>query len=317
VRVLVTGASGFIGTAVVNFLNRNDHDVLAGVRTTTGLPNKKFTEVELGDLSQFSELDFSDLFEGVDVVVHTAACAHIKKGHSSDELMSINKDATLALAAKSAKANVKRFVFLSSIGVNGNNTIEPFTEECTPCPHDPYSVSKYEAELSLLELATKTKMEVVIIRPTLVYALDAPGSFSGLVNVVRKGVPLPFGCVRNKKSFVALDNIVDFIGLCIDLEKSPRAANEIFLISDGLDVSVPELLKVVAKACNKSIILLPVPIFLMTTIARCLGKSELATKLFGDLQVDSSKARRLLGWQPIVTMEKQLVNGSKESDKVF
>jgi nucleoside-diphosphate-sugar epimerase len=213
---------------------------------------------------------------------------------------------TLALAELAADEGVKRFVFLSSIGVNGNNSVMPFSEKDTPNPQEPYAISKYEAEQGLLVLAKKTGMQVVIIRPPLVYGPNAPGNFGTLVNWLRRAVPLPLGAINNKRSFVALDNLVSFIALCADRTRSPKAANQVFLISDGEDVSTTQLLSKVADALGKKRWLLPVPVGLMSFVARLIGKGDVANRLFGSLQVDSSKARDLLGWQPVITMDEQL-----------
>ena len=222
------------------------------------------------------------------------------------EYRKVNRDATLALARLAAQAGVKRFVFVSSIGVNGNLSTSPFCENDEPHPHDAYSLSKYEAEQGLLAIAKETGLEVVIIRPPLVYGANAPGNFGSLVKWLKKGVHLPFGVVRNARSSVALDNLVDFIALCADPARSPKAANEVFLVSDGVDVSTSDLLRKVAKACGVKSRLLPVPVGLMRFAARVLGKGAVADRLFGNLQVDSSKAHDLLGWKPVVTMDEAL-----------
>jgi len=181
-----------------------------------------------------------------------------------------------------------------------------FTPDDDFVPSDPYGLSKYEAEQGLLAMAREIGMEVVIIRPPLVYGAHAPGNFGSLVKWVKKGVPLPLGAVRNLRSMVALDNLVDFIALCADRDRSPKAANEVFLISDGVDVSTSDLLRKVAKACGVKSRLLPVSVGLMRLAAKALGKGAVADRLFGNLQVDSSKARDLLGWQPKVTMDEAL-----------
>ena len=184
--------------------------------------------------------------------------------------------------------------------------MKPFCEKDTPNPQGPYAISKYEAELGLLALAKKTSMEVVIIRPPLVYGPNAPGNFGSLVNWLRRGVPLPLGAINNKRSFVALDNLVSFIAFCVDRSQSPKAANQVFSISDGEDVSTTQLLRKVADALGKEPYLLPVPVGLMIFAARLIGKGDVANRLFDSLQVDSSKARDLLGWQPVITMDEQL-----------
>ena len=173
-------------------------------------------------------------------------------------------------------------------------------------PTDPYGLSKYEAEQGLLALAKKTVIEVVIIRPSLVYGPGVKANFASMINWLRRGVPLPLGAINNKRSFVALDNLVSFIALCADRPQSPKAANQVFLISDGEDVSTTQLLRKVAGALGKDPRLFSVPVGLMSFAARLIGKGNVANRLFGSLQVDNSKARDLLGWQPVITMDEQL-----------
>jgi nucleoside-diphosphate-sugar epimerase len=307
--MLVTGATGFVGQALIPELVANGCQIRALVRkVSTGLPVEvEQVGVDLGEIEDDGTI--KDAFAGVDVVVHAAARAHMMQDLSADplaEFRKLNRDATLALAGLASDARVKRFVFLSSIGVNGNNNTKPFSENDTPNPQEPYAISKYEAEQGLLALAKKTGMEVVLIRPPLVYGPNAPGNFGSLVNWLRRGVPLPLGAIHNKRSFVALDSLVSFIALCADRSQSPKAVNQVFLISDGEDVSTTQLLLRVADALGKKPKLLPVPTGLMNFAARLIGKGDVANRLFGSLQVDSSKARDLLGWQPVITMAEQL-----------
>jgi nucleoside-diphosphate-sugar epimerase len=198
---------------------------------------------------------------------------------------------------------VKRFLFISSIGVNGNINTRPFTEDDEPNPAEPYALSKWEAEQGLWEIQRETGMEVVIIRPPLVYGPNAPGNFGSLMRWVEKGLPLPLGAIDNQRSLVALDNLVDLIITCID---HPAAANQVFLAGDGEDLSTTELLRGVARAMGKSAHLIPVPPSLLMLGATLLGKKAVAQRLLGSLQVDISKARRLLGWQPPVSVEEGL-----------
>ena len=190
--------------------------------------------------------------------------------------------------------------------MNGNNNVKPFGEKDTPNPQEPYAISKYEAEQGLMALAKETGMEVVLIRPPLVYGPGVKANFASMINWLRRGVPLPLGVINNKRTFVALDNLVSFIALCGDRSQSPKAANQVFSISDGEDVSTTQLLRKVADALGKEPYLLPVPVGLMIFAARLIGKGDVANRLFGSLQVDSSKARDLLGWQPVITMDEQL-----------
>ncbi len=331
---LVSGATGFVGSALVSHLLANGVNVVAGVRTpSTNLP-EAVRQAVVGDLTLInadeSRLpdrdvpcnDNAALFEelcGIDTVIHTAARVHVMNDDASEpleEFRKVNRNATLVLARMAAESGVKRFVFLSSIKVNGELTRpgHSFLETDEHIPTDPYGLSKREAEQGLLALARETGMEVVIIRLPLVYGPGVKANFASMMKWMGKHIPLPFGAIRNKRSLVALDNLVDFIALCADREKSPKAANQVFLISDGEDVSTTQLLRKVAKAQNKQAWLIPVPVDLMTFAAKLIGKDDVANRLFGSLQVDSSKARDLLGWKPVVTMDEQLEKIAKEDN---
>jgi nucleoside-diphosphate-sugar epimerase len=303
--VLVTGASGFVGGALIQALSDNDYHVIAALRSkAVTYPD----EIELLRYSDILAHDWSSQLSSVDTIIHAAARVHIMDDSSTDPLAAfreINVTGTLNLAKQAAVAGVKRFIFISSIKVNGETTSpnHPFTAEDENIPIDPYGLSKYEAEQGLLKLAKQTEMEVVIIRPPLVYGTGVKANFAAMINLIRKGLPMPFGAINNQRSFVALDNLVNFIIHCID---HPKAANEIFLISDGGYVSTTELIKKVAKAFDKKAWLLPIPVSWMTFVAKLVGKTDVTERLFGSLQVDSSKARDLLGWKPVVTMDEQL-----------
>ena len=302
-RVLVTGANGFIGRALCVYLRSKGHELVSVVRSKP--QDGQITVGEIGPA-----VNWNMALHGCDAVVHLAARAHVLRDASVNSLgtyRTVNCDGTLNLARQAASVGVRRFVFISSIGVNGSQKAFPgFTEADEPNPQDPYSISKYDAEMGLREIAKRTGMEVVILRPPLVYGPCAPGNFRILVNVIRKGIPLPLGAVHNQRSFVAVDNLVDFIALCVDRMRSPLAANELFLISDGEDVSTTELLRKVALAYGVKAFLLPIPVMWMRFAARCLGKGAMANRLLGSLVVDSSKARELLGWRPLVSMDGQL-----------
>ncbi len=318
VKYLITGATGFVGKSVVKKLLSNDCSVSAVVRNKSfDLPESinQFVLKDLGDIcSDLPQQNLVKSLKNVDVVIHMAARVHVMEDASSDPLVEfrkINRDATLALAKMAVDARVKRFVFISSIGVNGHNNKNPFTEGCSANPQEMYVISKYEAEIALFKEFKGSKMEVVVIRPPLVYGPNAPGNFASLMKWMNKQIPLPFGAIHNKRSLVAVDNLVDFIALCADREKSPKATNEVFLISDGEDVSTTQLLQKVAKSLNKRAWLLPVPVGFMSFFAKLLGKEAVANRLFGSLQVDSSKASDLLGWRPVVTMDEQLQKTSQ------
>lgn len=308
--MLVTGAAGFIGRAVVASLISSGTTVITLVRRYSKILPEAAQQVVIDDLA-FLPDHVTHTLSGVDLVIHTVGRVHVMNEASDnplDEYRVINRDASLRLAHLAAEAGVKRFVYLSSIKVNGEVTFpgHPFLHNDTSIPVDPYGLSKYEAEKGLLALAAQTGMEVVIIRPPLVYGPGVKGNFASLMRWVKKGVPLPFGSIHNKRSLVALDNLVDLITLCADIDESPNAANEVFLISDGEDVSTRDLIIKIAQACGVKPRLLSIPESLMSFAAKLLGKGDVARRLFGSLQVDSSKARKQLNWRPVVTMDQQL-----------
>ncbi len=321
-KILVTGATGFVGKTLVNHLIKTGHKVISLSRKQTNLLP---TEVEqlvcsmeslLDDTQSLSE-KLKHQLQNIDVVIHLAARVHMMQEEAENPLQEfrlVNRDASFALAKMAAEAGVKRFIFLSSIGVNGNCNTKPFSEFDRPAPQEPYAISKNEAEQGLLKLARETGMDVVVIRPPLVYGPSAPGNFGSLMKWINKGIPLPFGAIHNQRSLVALDNLVSFIIHCID---HPKAANEIFLISDVEDVSTTELLQKVAVALGKKSRLVPVPVSWMQFMAKLLGKEAMANRLFGSLQVDSSKARELLGWTPVITMDEQLKKTAEAFQKQY
>ena len=327
--IFLTGATGFVGSALLSRFLADGVKVSALVRRCSdALPDE--VQQVVGDLaglvgsvksvrdpSASTQDDIARVLVGCDVLVHTAARAHIMRDEVADsfaEYLKVNRDATLALARLAAEAGVRRFTFISSINVFGDSSSSPYTENLLPNPVQDFAIAKFEAEQGLLEIAKETGMEVVIVRPPLVYGSNVKGNFASMVNWVKKGIPLPLGAVRNARSLVALDNLVDFIALCANRDRSPKAANEVFLVSDGVDVSTSDLLRKVAKACGVKSRLLPVPVGLMRLAARLLGKGAVADRLFGNLQVDSSKARDLLGWKPVVTMDEALERMFKGKD---
>ena len=308
-KILITGATGFVGGTVMRELLRLGVPVIAGVRKNSGLVPSTVKQIKISALS--SNTDCMPALECVDVVIHAAARVHVMGDSAADpltEFRKVNTAGTLNLARQAADAGVRRFVFISSIKVNGEMTSveQPFKPNDQRIPTDPYGLSKYEAEQGMLAIARETEMEVVIIRPPLVYGPGVKANFASMMKWMDKNIPLPFGAVHNKRSLVALDNLVSFIIHCADYKKTPQAANQVFLISDGEDVSTTELLQKVAKAFGKKALLLPIPVSLMTLAAKLLGKGDVANRLFGSLQVDSSKARELLGWEPVITMDEQL-----------
>ena len=307
-RVLVTGANGFVGRAAWKQLQRKSGLLAVGTvrRTDASGVDAQGGPVAMGDLS--APTDWSAVLARVDVVVHAAARVHVMHDTTANplaEFRRVNVEGTLRLAHQAAGARVKRFVFISSVGVNGLKTPEgsPFVETATPRPHNAYAVSKWEAEQGLLRIADETGLEVVIIRPPLVYGLGAPGNFAALLRAVQRGWPLPLGAVHNRRSLLALDNLVDFIVTCMS---HPAAANQTFLVSDGHDLSTAELIRGLERAAGLSARTLPVPVWILKGAAGLLGKKEAMQRLCGNLQVDISKARNLLEWAPPISVEEGL-----------
>ncbi len=299
-----------MGLALIHRLLENGHNSLvAAIRRPSVDFSSNVLSVQVGDLS--ANTDWSAALVGVKVVIHAAGRAHVLNDVADDplaEFRHVNVRGTLALAQQAVQAGVKRFIFISSIGVNGNQSSRPFTVEDVPSPAEPYAVSKYEAELALHQLATETGIEVVIIRPPLVYGPNAPGNFNRLIKIVSSGVPLPLGATRNRRSLVALDNLVDLIATCVD---HPAAANQTFLVSDGEDLSTTELLRRMGSALGKPARLLPVPCWMLEAGAAMLGKRALSQRLCGSLQVDISKTRELLNWTPPVSVDEALHKTAK------
>lgn len=302
-KILLTGATGFLGKALTEkILDQREFILSVAVRTKANTANAA-THV-VGNIS--SQTDWSSCLIGQQVVIHAAARAHVNKEGADVPLVEfrrVNVEGTVNLARQAAASGVTRFIFISSIGVNGNSTIHPFTPDDPPQPAEPYALSKWEAEKELTQIQQESGMELVIIRPPLIYGPNAPGNFGSLVRWIRKGVPLPLGAIHNKRSLVGVDNLIDLIIQCID---HPAAGNEIFLAGDGQDLSTTELLRGVANAMGKPARLIPVPAGLLQSGATVLGKKDTAQRLLGSLQVDISKTRKLLGWAPPYTVEEGL-----------
>jgi nucleoside-diphosphate-sugar epimerase len=301
-NVLVTGANGLVGQALCAQLENVGHAVIRTVRNLSSLGGWA-----VGDLHGQTNW-LTALGTDTDAVVHTAARVHVMANMMADpvaEFRCVNVNGTLNLALQAAAAGVRRFVFISSIKVNGESTLadQPFTEQDVAAPQDAYGISKMEAEQGLRKIAADTGMEVVVIRPPLVYGPGVKANFAALMRAVQLGWPLPLGSVHNQRSLVALDNLVDFIVTCIT---HPQAANQIFLVSDGHDLSTTELVRGMAQAAGVSARLLPVPVWALQAGASLLGKGDAVQRLCGNLQVDISKARSLLGWVPPVSVEEGL-----------
>lgn len=306
-RVLLTGANGFVGRALQARLLVDGVCALSCAQRQ--LPAKPVVGVEYFQAPSLGlAAEWLQALIGVDVIIHCAARVHVMDEQSSEpltEFRRVNVEGTLRLARQAALAGVKRFIFLSSIKVNGecSNLGSPYFADAQPAPTDPYGISKMEAEQGLRALAVETGMQVVIIRPVLVYGPGVKANFLSMMRWLYKGVPLPFGALDNSRSLVALDNLVDLIVTCI---YHPASANQTFLVSDGEDLSTTELLRRMGVALGKPAHLLPVPSRLLEVGAAVLGKQALAQRLCGSLQVDISKTHDLLGWSPPVDVDEAL-----------
>ena len=304
---LITGASGFIGSHLACALAQSPQPWrlrLVG-RNTGRLPDcAGATHHAIS--TQDDSTDWFGLLPGVDVVVHAAARVHVRHESATDALalhQRTNTEGTLRLAQQAATAGVKRLVFLSTIGIHGAGQDAPYRETDTPAPHSPYAQSKLDAEYGLRALAADSSLEVVVIRPPLVYGPDAPGNFARLAALVQRGLPLPLGSVRNLRSLVSIDNLISFIQCCM---AHPSAANQAFLVSDDDDLSTPDLIRRMATALHQPTRLLPLPSALLRWGAACVGKQAMLQQLTGSLQADIHKARTLLDWSAPQTVDAAL-----------
>lgn len=304
--ILVTGASGFVGGALcANLIKYSPLRISTRDKSKTELLENS----EIFEASISPDQDWSTALYGVSTVVHCAARVHVMNEIAADPLLEfrrVNVDGTLNLARQASKAGVRRFVFISSIKVNGEFTEldHPFTADQIAVPSDPYGVSKHEAEMGLMALSEETGMEIVIIRSPLVYGPGVKANFLSMMNWLRRGVPLPFGGVtKNRRSLVFLDNLVDLIVVCIN---HPAAANQTFLVSDDEDQSTAGLLEHMALALGRPSKLISVPTALITLGAKLIGRPDISQRLCGSLQVDIKKTKYLLGWSPPVSVDEGL-----------
>jgi nucleoside-diphosphate-sugar epimerase len=300
--ILVTGASGFVGAAVCRELELRGNSVLKAVRR-----HVKPDDGAIGVGNIDSKTEWTEALNRVDVVIHLAARVHVMQDRQTDPLAAfrtVNVDGTAHLALCASKAGVRRFIYLSSVKVNGEESIVPYNEEMAVNPSDPYGQSKWEAEQVLRKIADETGLDVVILRPPLVYGPGVKANFLKLLRLVKRGLPLPLGAVHNKRSMIYLENITDAITVCADY---PKAANRTFLISDGQDISTPTLIRMLAKKMGKKSHLLPLPVPLLKTLGRFSGRSGEIERLVGSLQIDSRQIRSTIDWHPPFPVEEGLL----------
>jgi nucleoside-diphosphate-sugar epimerase len=304
--VLVTGANGFVGRVLCTELVRRGYRVHGAVRSLSHSSGLVCEVAAVGDVD--SSTNWSGLLKDIDVVIHLAARVHVMNDDASNplvEFLKVNLHGTANLARQAATAGVKRFVYVSSIKVNGEQTSQgqPFTESDYPQPQDAYAISKLEAEQALQSISQETGMDLVIVRPPLIYGPKVKANFLKLLELVDRGIPLPLGSVENSRSLIYVGNLVDALVACAT---SPEAAGQTYLVSDGEDVSTPQLIDAVANALHQPSRIFPVPIALMRAPAKLIGKSAAIDRLTHSLVIDSSKIRNELGWQPPYTMAQGL-----------
>jgi nucleoside-diphosphate-sugar epimerase len=307
-KILITGANGFVGLPLSEYLMAAGHQVVGAVRShdLLSLVNSQIQLKAIGDIDEST--DWQDCLGGVECVIHLANRAHVMDEQSSNPLAlyrKVNTEGTLNLARQAAAAGVKRFIFVSSIKVNGESTLpgQAFTHKDQHVPVDPYGLSKYEAELGLKLIAEQNGLEVVVVRPPLIYGPGVKANFLKMMQLVEKGIPLPLGAIWNQRSMLGLDNLINFIELCLI---HPDAAGQTFLVSDDHDVSTTELLKEIAAAMHRPSRLLSMPQCLIEKLLILLGQRHISERLCGSLQLDISLAKTRLSWKPPHTFKDQL-----------
>jgi len=304
-KILVTGASGFIGKSLCETLSKSGRSVFGAVRSLNSiLINKNVKYVSIGDIS--FKKDWKNFLYGIDCIIHCAGTAHkMNNDKNFDVYRSTNIDGTNHLAEQAAEAGVKRLIFLSSIKVNGESTNniksqKKFSNNDIPAPMDLYSVSKLNAERVLWEVSSKTGLEVAVLRLPLVYGYGAKGNLQKLIKFVRSGIPLPLSLVKNQRSMIGTDNLVDLLIRCID---HPEASGKTFLASDGEDLSTPEFIKLIASSMGKKANLFPFPISMLKFLASVLGKRDEIDRLVGSLRIDNNYTKEKLNWIPPISVE--------------
>lgn len=306
-RILVTGASGFIGAALVSWLRKQGRSIRASVRTVEA---SRLLRGLVSDVVVVGEIDHGTdwvrALDGIDVVIHLAGRAHVLREHSADPLQAfraVNVQGTTRLAEQAA-GRVRRLVFVSSIGVNGSTTPgTPFSESSPTAPEGAYAMSKHEAELALRGISESSGLEVVTVRPPLVYGPECPGNFLRLLRLIRSGLPLPLASVRNARSFIYVKNLASALSICAE---HPLARGRTYLVDDGETISTPELARTLGALLTRKTLLVPCPVWLLRRIGKLTGLEEAVARLTDSLIIDGSAVRRELGWTPPYTMKQGL-----------
>ena len=303
-KILVTGASGFIGQSLCETLSKSGRSVLGAVRNLNSiLINKNIEYIPVGDIA--FKKNWKDLLVDVDCIIHCAGRAHkMIENKNLDTYSLANINGTKYLAEQAVEAGVKRLVFLSSVKVNGEtthqNTKQKLSHKDTPNPNDYYAISKLKAEKALWDISLRTGLEVVVVRLPLVYGNSVKGNLARLIKIVKSGIPLPLSLVKNQRSMIGIDNLVDLLIRCID---HPEASGKTFLASDGKDLSTPELIKLIASSMGRKANLFPFPISMLKFLGSVFGRSEEINRLVGSLRVDDSYTKKILNWTPHISVE--------------
>jgi nucleoside-diphosphate-sugar epimerase len=302
-KILITGCTGFVGKALFDSLKNTEFQINIAYRNNKSISTENIESFEVGEID--SKTDWSKALKKTDCVIHCAGRAHVfkeLKNESLDIYRRINVEGTINLAEQAAANGVRRFIFLSSVKVNGERTVESscFKYDDTPKPVDAYSISKWEAEKGLQEISKKTGLEIVIIRAPLIYGPGVKGNLKRLIKLVKSGIPLPLGLVKNHRSLIGIDNLIDIIIKCIS---HPKAARKTFLVCDGEDVSTSNLLKLIASSMGRSVIIFPIPLFLLKFFGFILRRDSEVERLTGSLQIDNSFIKKTLNWKPKVNLE--------------
>jgi nucleoside-diphosphate-sugar epimerase len=303
-NILVTGANGFVGNHLCRYLHANGLSVKAALRRN--IPDWEICEqIAVGTID--GATDWSGALDGMDAVVHLAARVHVMRESEADPLAAfrrVNVDGTVTLARQAAQAGVKRLIFMSSIKVNGERTTGvPFTADDEPGPEDAYGTSKWEAEQALRKVAEQTGLELVIVRPVVVYGAGVKGNLERLMLVIKRDLPLPLAGITNRRSFLCIQNLLHFTHCCIE---HPDAKGEVFLVADGEDLSTPDFIRKLAQAMECRARLFPVPVTLLRLAGWMTGRSPMIARLTEDLQVDLTKNSLRLGWSPVIDTDRAL-----------